>query len=300
MIDFDTYSPLLKAHRETAFPKDGFYHYTSPDALIGILKNKELWASHTLFLNDAMEVKHGIQVAQELIAQRLISEEDGVAHTFLEIMQDALKFPTPFKKQAYVISFTELGDALSQWRGYCPASGGYAVGLPPAQVSNMAHEQGFVLVKCIYGVDLQRAILNEVISTAVIAYQKNVEEGDAPDSITVNSDAFFDYIQIVCSLMKNVSFDEEHEWRLILLSDESSDQKLFFRSSYKGVIPYFKFNLLSDTHPSLVEAEGVKFVVRVGPSANKEERVVAVNMILKQCLSIDAESIYSNVPYQTW
>lgn len=306
MIDFKTYSPQLKAHLETARP-ERFYHYTSPEALIGILANKELWASNTLFLNDSLEVKHGIQVAQELIEQRLETETDIDARDFMDQVGTAIEESRAFKKRAYVISFTELEDALSQWRGYCPASGGYVVGLPTAQVTDMANAQGFELVKCIYGIDLQRYILNEIISAAIVAFKKNLEEGDGPDSIVTNSDAFFDYLLTVCSTMKHFSFAEEQEWRLILLRDDTSTQPLFFRPSYKGVIPYCKFSLLNHTYPYLLERDGVEFTVRIGPSPNKEERGVAVGMMLGQYLGIRASAVFSDtaplfssVPYQTW
>lgn len=304
MIDFETYSPLFKAHLAITLPEDRFYHYTSPDSLIGILKNKELWASNTLFLNDALEVKHGIQVAQDIIASMLLSETDSDARSFLAQMQRVLrlymKIPALIRKKTYVISFTELEDALSQWRGYTPASGGYAVGFPPAQIKDMAEEQGFILAKCIYDVVAQKEILTEIINASILAFKKAVYEGDSHDAITTNSEDFFDYVLTVCSVMKHSSFDEEHEWRLISLSDKTDDQKLFFRSGNKGVIPYFKFKLQSDTHPNLIEAEGKKFVVRIGPSPNKEERGLAVSMMIKQGLNIDVDPVHSDVPYQTW
>jgi len=42
----------------------------------------------------------------------------------------------------YVASFSEDGDALSQWRAYCPRLGGYAMAFPPSifKVSPLSRE----------------------------------------------------------------------------------------------------------------------------------------------------------------
>ena len=52
-------------------PPPRLFHYTSPEGLIGIAKSKTLWATYVRFLNDAKELHHAVDVAQNLIKNLL-------------------------------------------------------------------------------------------------------------------------------------------------------------------------------------------------------------------------------------
>src|SRR5687767_1939033 len=53
--DWKTSHPLLERS-----PPAILYHYTSQAGLLRIIKNRNLWASHIRFLNDAAEYDHAI------------------------------------------------------------------------------------------------------------------------------------------------------------------------------------------------------------------------------------------------
>src|SRR5437868_10408340 len=45
------------------------FHYTDGAGLLGIVKGREVWATHTQYLNDQDEFRHAIRVMEEVIAE---------------------------------------------------------------------------------------------------------------------------------------------------------------------------------------------------------------------------------------
>src|SRR5687768_16098272 len=50
-------------------PGDGkpVYHYTDLGGLVGIIEKSDLWLTHASYLNDAEEMKHGREVALDVL-----------------------------------------------------------------------------------------------------------------------------------------------------------------------------------------------------------------------------------------
>jgi hypothetical protein len=94
----------------TPHPGRVFYHYTDAAGLIGILKNRELWATNILHLNDASEFTQAVrtansQVKSEGLAWRLDSFDELIKDPE-SLMQMGSDFP-------FVVSFSENGNQLS-------------------------------------------------------------------------------------------------------------------------------------------------------------------------------------------
>ena len=49
----------------SAPPPAILYHYTTQQGLLGIIRDKEIWASHTQYLNDAREFRHALDLIKE-------------------------------------------------------------------------------------------------------------------------------------------------------------------------------------------------------------------------------------------
>ena len=50
-------------------PPKILYHYTDQEGLLGIIGKKEIWASHTQYLNDQREFRHAIELVQDELSQ---------------------------------------------------------------------------------------------------------------------------------------------------------------------------------------------------------------------------------------
>jgi hypothetical protein len=70
------------------------YHYTSVDALFGMLKNKALWATNVHYLNDASETEFGLRLMRELVA-RALGDAEGVQKDFLALLTPWLEIDLP-------------------------------------------------------------------------------------------------------------------------------------------------------------------------------------------------------------
>src|SRR5215813_10915885 len=93
------------------------YHYTTQAGLLGIMRTKEIWASHTQYLNDLREFRHAMQLVREQLSEmnRPGSYEPAEQRLLTE-MQDRIEGLESIN--VCVCSFSENGDALSQWRAY--------------------------------------------------------------------------------------------------------------------------------------------------------------------------------------
>lgn len=103
-------------------PPSELFHYTSPSALVSISQTKEIWASRAAYMNDASE--HVI--AYETIGKVLRDEIDGAsAKEEVEYLEGLLDMARACSGGAgtFIVSLSEIGDLLSQWRAYVPKAG---------------------------------------------------------------------------------------------------------------------------------------------------------------------------------
>src|SRR4051794_31261589 len=123
----ELHDPVVDIFRRKA-PKV-LYHYTSPAGLMGIIESHCVWASDIRYLNDVNE----FSVAQKTLAtvlEELRDRMSGETERRVLKLLDITRISQWFEEERYrvfVSSFTEVGDLLSQWRGYCPAGAGYSV-----------------------------------------------------------------------------------------------------------------------------------------------------------------------------
>jgi hypothetical protein len=77
----------------------------------------------------------------------------------------------------------------------------------------------------------------------------------------------------VLAAMKNPSFEEEQEWRIVVELD--SRQPMFFRSGRFGIVPYYKLPLTTDKNKKLIFSD-----VMIGPTTDREAAEFAVDQLI--------------------
>src|SRR4051812_23669938 len=125
------------------------FHYTSPEGLIGIVKERCLWATSAFYLNDSQELLGGIEIARkqlESIADESASQDQRARINWL--LHDIRNVGTVQSKAAFICSLSSERDLLSQWRAYC-RGGGFSIGFPADQLRDIAAAQQFSLNECI-------------------------------------------------------------------------------------------------------------------------------------------------------
>ena len=86
------------------------YHYTGQNGFLGIIGNKNIWASNIHYLNDSKEFIHAIDETKTMIWHRKKDQGNENLVAFYEKIESRLSGIS--KINIFIISFTEEGDLL--------------------------------------------------------------------------------------------------------------------------------------------------------------------------------------------
>lgn len=103
------------------------WHYTSAQGLVGILTNRELWATESTGLNDVSEIREGFTYIRKWLAGR----REQVAPVLGRLAKKGGDAFTTAQRM-FVLCASMEGDDAGQWRLYGGPRAGYAVELDPA------------------------------------------------------------------------------------------------------------------------------------------------------------------------
>ena len=265
------------------------YHYTSPAGLLGILDKLALWATHVKFLNDKKEIDHAVSKLLIRIDEKIRSSKYSRK---LKMSEEKTRFLRNFTKtmeemtsEIYVACLTECGDQLSQWRGYCPPSGGYSVGIPSPILQVMADLQGYYFAPCIYDDNILLQFCDDVIDQMLCEFDKLGRSSDGLEFGTASS------VLELASFFKHESFAEEREWRLIAFKPAHRHGPPKFRAGNSTIIPYHEFRFQDEEHKELSvsdpSSEFFDLLLQVisGSTSDPSASNLAVDMLLSSKFS---------------
>jgi hypothetical protein len=231
------------------------YHYCSLDSFFNIIKNKCLYASSSLYLNDSQENRWIKTILYQAKKKARSMRQSFLMQIFLQDICNLFRKP----RATFIACFSENKDLLSQWREYANKGTGVAIGFNAKVFKSITDNQNYNLSfkKIIYNIDEQQILIEKILSH----YQKLIENDEqvvlnkaAGESYTSIKTAYFlretvklkeisegksDYkdtkniylrkcaaeLIILSSFLKNYSFFEEAEYRLCYFSDFSFLQK---------------------------------------------------------------------------
>ncbi|WP_280267470.1 DUF2971 domain-containing protein [Nocardia wallacei] len=283
------------------------YHYTDIRGLHGILKSGQLWATHMTYLNDALEIKHGISVICGLIESQAKWLEENpeqttnpegvpfVASLYRAMSKGVSGMGTNLESKLapFVTCLSRSRDQLSQWRGY--ANGGYALAFDHGALESsltqvdtdnnpIEPQPPLKLSKVAY---LEEQIYEQVKDMVQGRMEGTAEEvkakGDAKASESARQ--FFDHIVDIVSTLKHRTFNEEHEYRIVARCHET-----FYTESALGLIPRTSIRF---------DKRALSEVI-VGPGAFSDLRKASIERWLEEHRSEygDVQLTPSRVPYR--
>lgn len=272
-------------------PTGPLYHYTNQRGFMGIVEGKEIWATHTQYLNDWREYSHAVDMVRDQIrATRAFGDPD--LHPILLDMENGLDGIESMN--VCVCSFSEARDSLSQWRAYGGHASGFSIGFESAFLAEAACQKEWYLAPCIYDPKVQSKLVSALV-------QEVIEENVARDSLGNTKKVRLPpggnlnaYLHRYAPILKDYSFREEREWRLISrpLSCDLAD--FSFREGTSMLIPFYKFRL--------VDSEGYFRLqdVVVGPTPHPEQSASSARSFLVRNSQCDIPVAPSQVPYRSW
>ncbi len=264
-------------------PQAPMYHYTSLASLLGILKSRQVWASHIASLNDDKEYQYALELVYKS-CRRLLSAGSMPWNSRLRYFVD--NFQRLARPNVFVFSLSEKPDLLSQWRSYVSDGDGVSVGFSPLSLLNLAGNNAATLVKCVY----EPATQEELIEASVGLCVKGAS-GDATDSELESSFLnLSNVLSFVAPTLKHPSFVEEQEWRVVRVADRTSD--ICFRARANEVVPYLGLTLGDENDDLPLES------LTIGPTRNPDLAFTATTSMLKE-LRIECRNVaFSPTPYR--
>lgn len=282
------HTPLLDAALAVE-PNGPRYHYTSVEAIDRILTTDELWASAVRFSNDTTELVTAVRLARSMLSQKEYIFRTPVSKVVVRDCIYALE-----KVELYhvcVFSLSEDGDLLSQWRGYCPPNGGYALSLPGVQLRRHLGDYGCVLAKCIYEESMHYELIKETVDLLVDGLRRSAipsEEQELDRFAGAYSRDVLRMVARVAPLLKHKRFAEEREWRIIW-DPAGVDDRLNFRAARNMIVPFLKIPLASRIEGPL------PIGVTIGPMSHQEIAANAMDARLKRregpCMGVHRSEI---------
>lgn len=268
------------------------FHYTSQTGLLGILSNQEIWATNIHYLNDYKEFRHCLDLVQTILITELNSNM-AIRDEVLEKYNKVCRLSSP-NVCMFVTSFSERGDLLSQWRGYCKDSTGYSIGFKKHVLQHMAIDAGFTLQECVYDTATQMTELTTHVKT-IFNYNKVDKSNIATLNIEGTVSNLFQAALIIAPRFKDQAFSEEKEWRLISPVIDFMDGSVEFRQGKSSLIPYIKFSLIPANSNKIPISK-----IYVGPTPDPELAKLAVTNLLYKLRALSKRVELSKVPFKNW
>jgi hypothetical protein len=205
------------------------YHYTDSAAIKAVLEYGRLWLSDIRYLNDHNEYKEGEKIIRSVFEAKgagLPAANVTKIMTHLESYFDSSK-----ASYTFIGSFSRGEDLLSQWRGYCPKAGGYALEFEIDQLKDF----GAPLHECIYDDAAKIANAESLFDFA----EKVIVHGKG------NKSRFFQTTWANIAKFKNSGFSEEREVRAVIFKKQD-DTAIRFRTRDSLLIPYIEIEVPYD------------------------------------------------------
>lgn len=260
-----------RKRREQQAAPEILYHYTDLRGLHGMLTSFKMWLSDAAYMNDPLEGtwvhRRAVALAGEVLGESPLSTQthaqiaaqlnapdlwdqslrgaDGDGDIHAAAMNDAFM-------PAFIASFTEDGDLLSQWRGYGSGGEGVSVGFDLRQLAFCEIEDvpdrpvRPLLVKVEYDEEAQDAEVRWIFSEVRRIYEQHAGvlsgNGGAANRFT---QLFYDIIRDALYWLrwefKSPHYSEEKEWRLV--ANPVGIRRPLTRVSNGHIVPYLEMPL---------------------------------------------------------
>jgi hypothetical protein len=292
------------------------YHYTSHAGLTGILEKRALWATNIRCLNDEREYELAVTLTGRAI-ERLIGGNEvrerrtrstGKRTALIRGIEDYRAFLRVLPElreagpgQVYVASLSRHGNQLSQWRGYCPNGNGYSVGLSSDALREAPVSPDYFLARCIYDEATQDFVVQHFLRQIAAEYRAQGITTAIENRGDFRRQRLTELFPLLAPVIKDQSFNEEGEWRLITASVSSRSETLKFRPGRSYIVPYVEAQMAERSNSSGVPTTtwALERIV-IGPSPNVAVAAESVRILLERYRATVKAIDPSGIPFRAW
>jgi hypothetical protein len=306
------------------------WDYTSTFGLQGIVASKKIFATDIRFLNDREEFTHARKIADEIV-----QETDEFGPNDLPVRENLQKavdlaFNTgslhPDRGQVFVASFSLAEDQLSQWRGYSRGTSGVSLAFDLKALRPLPEIDTLVsFAPRVYELDSKKKLIRHALRhfmDEVSSYWNDLSDaGQRLNRKGVNRATQTEFTNLVtqgtpdftnrlktataktqadllrlAALLKNASFKEEGEWRLVLpifVAKEPRQHPRLFRAGNTTLVPYIEYPLTLNPDGSLPLTDLV-----LGPGSDANAVPATESFLRTEGVKLVPRE--SRVPYRPW
>ena len=210
------------------------YYYCSLETFLNIIKNKEIYLSDPLKMNDKSEIRWYLNRLNDK------QNNDGVCFSILESMKirsgldfsydnllDILNFKG--QKSIYISCFSKKPDLLSQWRAYADNGNGVSIGF---DLDKLAIADNFLIQEVIYTDNIIEDVVENDVEIVADQIGTVIDKYEITDKAT-QIEVFLHELIPVLAKYKNPAFKEEKEIRLIYCDDLKFEKILDSYGAFK-------------------------------------------------------------------
>ncbi|MEO8183998.1 MAG: DUF2971 domain-containing protein [Deltaproteobacteria bacterium] len=198
-----------------------------------ILGSGNLLATHFEFTNDPTEFRYGQTLVVDATRKTLngLHQDNWAAPVLTSVLRKIETEGLHDDVPTFVACFSADEDNLGQWRAYADDGRGYALGFDTTKWDYKKPNDsrcGTVLVKCLYDVQAMAKEIGELHELILKegALRKRLAQDPAQQALVLFDveKALFLVGAFACLRLKHAGFQDEREWRLVALPNESNDE----------------------------------------------------------------------------
>lgn len=260
------------ADEKTSMNVSLVYHYTSPEALLNIIENHNLWFSEITYMNDESEIRYTFELLKELLENNEIEIDLEFKKAISFHSGARLQIPSNLweylnRESRYVACFSTEKDELALWNYYTKTGNmaGYNIGFNVKKfVENIRTKlkkmHYFIYGKTICNKSKQENFLREAIFEFNSLY-KNIKSDD--DKINLIA-SFWGLIDLYSLFFKQPAFKNENEYRFVIteltnpLQINSQAFQIKHRIQNGIIIPYINVEFSKECVQSIITAPTIR------------------------------------------
>lgn len=288
-------------------------HYTSINALEGIVGSEEIWFSHPLAMNDSEELRFGMQLgdsafrgSRSLAVACKTPRRHGLLLNAFEGAFNHFWNAHAFDTYVFCTSEHDKDDndgRLSMWRGYGGNGTGSAIVLNTAKL-NVYSGSPLILDRVIYATRDERISWVQSRVALLAEMLRKIEPSD--DQLHVPAIAFLERLKRFSLFTKDRGFHEENEWRAVYARERDQQKQLDGMFGYatgrSGILPRLKLKIvpLEGSFAKTFSLSELVDRIILGPSQSGPLALMTVRRMLAQLGKPDiAERVVaSTIPYR--